>query len=543
MSDRLDLDAVVVGSGFAGLYALRRLRMSGLSVRCFESGGGIGGTWYWNRYPGARCDVESFDYSYSFSEDLQQAWEWTERYATQPEILAYIEYVADRFDLRRDIQLNTRVDTARYVDDEARWRVTLSDGTSLLARYCILATGALSEVSTPNLPGIDEFRGEILHTARWRSLPGGMRGRRVGVIGTGSSGIQVISELAREVERLYVFQRTANFCMPARNAPLSADQTAAVKATYSERRRIARRALLGVPMPVPRQSALELSEDERLEAFEAGWQEGGANAIVLRFTDVSVDEAANNLAANFIRSKIRETVHDPLTAEALVPRGYPLGAKRVCVGTDYYETFNLEHVSLVDLRRAPIQRITSNGIVTDDGEYNLDTLVFATGFDALTGSILAIDIEGREGLRLRDAWADGPHTNLGIMSAGFPNLFCICGPQSPSVASNMVLSIEQHVDWIADCIDWLESRGLVAIEPTVAAQDEWGDHVQKVAGRTLQARADSWYIGANIPGKPRVFMPYLGGVGVYRAKCDKVAASGYTGFEVRPARAVLAESS
>jgi cyclohexanone monooxygenase len=532
-------DAVVIGAGFAGLYALHRLRELGLSVTCLEAGDGIGGTWYWNRYPGARCDVESVDYSYSFSDELQQDWTWTERYASQPEILRYIEHVADRFDLRRDVRLNCRVSSARYLEENGLWSIGLDDGESMLARYCVMATGALSAVNFPPIPGISEFRGSLLHSARWNAVPGGFTGRHVGVIGTGSSGIQLIPELAREAERVVVFQRTANFCMPARNTALSPDALREVKSHYPERRRRARTSYLGVPMDVPHRSALEVSDQERRQAFEAGWQEGGANAVLTKFYDLAVDETANEFAAEFLRDKIREIVTDPETAEALLPHGYPIGAKRICVGSEYYETFNRENVSLVDLRKAPIQRFTSTELVTSSGSYELDAVVFATGFDALTGALLAIDVVGRRGVALRTAWADGPRTYLGLAVAGFPNLFCICGPQSPSVASNMVLSIEQHVDWIAACIDWVDAHGIAAIEPSVAAQDDWVDHVRKVAEKTLRVRGDSWYLGANIPGKPRVFMPYIAGVGAYRAKCDEVAAADYSGFEISPATVVL----
>jgi cyclohexanone monooxygenase len=476
--------------------------------------------------------VESIDYSYSFSEELQQDWEWTERYASQSEILSYIEHVADRFDLRRDIRLNCRVVGAHYREETGLWSISLEDGESVLARYCVMATGALSAFNFPALPGISEFRGELLHSARWRDVPSGFAHRRVGIIGTGSSGIQLIPELARDAQQLVVFQRTANFCMPARNAPLSPCAAAEVKVRYQQRRRQARMSYLGVPMDVPRRSALEVSDDERRRAFEAGWQEGGANAVLTQFYDLAVDEAANSFAAEFIRDKIREIVTDPKTAEALLPHGYPIGAKRVCVGSGYYETFNRENVSLVDLVKTPIRHVTPTGVETTSTHYELDTIVFATGFDALTGALLAVDITGRRGVPLRKAWQEGPRTYLGLAVAGFPNMFCVCGPQSPSVASNMVLSIEQHVDWIAECIGWLDGRGMVGIEPSVAAQDAWVDHVRQVAEKTLRTRGDSWYLGSNIPGKPRVFLPYIAGVGVYRAKCEEVAANDYDGFEV-----------
>lgn len=528
-------DAVVVGAGFAGLYALHRLRSQGLSVKVVEAGDGVGGTWYWNRYPGARCDFESVDYSYSFSEELQQNWAWSERYATQPEILRYLEHVADRFDLRDDIELGRRVCSAQHLPERGGWLITLDDDRTLRARYCVMATGALSAFNLPPIPEISEFTGHILHSARWRPPPDGLAGRRVGVIGTGSSGIQLIPELARTADQLIVFQRTANFCMPARNAPLTAEKVQTVKATYADRRARARVSYLGIPEQRSTHSALEVSDDQRRAAYEAAWQKGGANPLLQSFRDLVFDEAANDTAADFVRDKIKGIVTDPATAQALLPRGYPIGAKRVCAGTDYYETFNRENVSLVDLQTTPIEQFTPTGVRTTDTHHDLDAVVFATGFDAMTGALLAIDIVGREGISLRQAWEHGPQTYLGIAVAGFPNMFTVCGPQSPSVNSNMVMSIEQHIDWIADCIEWLDARDIAAIEPSQAAQDDWVDHVGKIAAGTLRVKGDSWYSGANIAGKPRVFMPYIGGLGTYRGTCDQVAAADYHGFQLTPA--------
>jgi cation diffusion facilitator CzcD-associated flavoprotein CzcO/acetyl esterase/lipase len=528
------LDAIVVGAGFAGLYALHRLRGLGLRVRVLEQGEGIGGTWFWNRYPGARCDIESMDYSYSFSDELEQEWEWSERYPAQPEILRYLDHVADRFDLRRDIQLGTRVTAARYAD--GRWEVTTQAGTRYSATYCVMACGCLSTPHRPAIEGLDDFEGDWYHSARWPRDGVELAGKRVGVIGTGSTGIQLVPQLAAQAQHLYVFQRTANFSMPAHNRPLDRDVQRAAKDRYRERRRLARESLSGVPASHPdvlsRRSALEVAPEERTRAYERGWANGGIGAITLAFDDIIVNAEANATAADFVRGKIREIVRDPATAQALCPATHPIGTKRICVDTDYYATYNRDNVTLVDVRGAPIERLTPRGIETAQAEYELDVIVFATGFDAMTGALLEIDVRGRDGLALADKWSDGPRTYLGLATAGFPNLFLVTGPGSPSVLSNMVLSIEQHVDWIADCVAYLREHGLDTIEARPEAEDRWVAHVSEVAEATLFPRASSWYAGANIPGKPRVFMPYLGGVGNYRTHCDAVAASGYDGFAV-----------
>jgi cation diffusion facilitator CzcD-associated flavoprotein CzcO/acetyl esterase/lipase len=532
-------DAIVVGAGFAGLYALHRLRGDGLRVRVLEQGDGVGGTWYWNRYPGARCDIESVDYSYSFSEELEQEWEWSERYPAQPEILRYLNHVADRFDLRRDIDLNTRVAQARYDDERAVWHVTTADGARHTATYCVMACGNLSTPHRPAIEGLDDFEGAWHHTARWPSDGVELAGKRVGVIGTGSTGIQLIPQAAAQAEHVYVFQRTPNFSMPAHNRPLDPDLLSAIKADYRERRRLARESLSGVPSShpdaLPQRSALEVAPEERARVFEHGWANGGIGAVTLAFNDIITDAEANGTAADFVRDKIREIVRDPATAEALCPTTHPIGTKRICVDTDYYATYNRANVTLVDVRTAPIVRLTPRGIETTAAAYELDVIVFATGFDAMTGALLAMDVFGREGRSLKDKWSGGPRTYLGVATAGFPNLFMVTGPGSPSVLSNMVLSIEQHVDWIADCIGHVRERGLDTIEATRDAEDAWVAHVNEVAQATLFPHAGSWYMGANIPGKPRVFMPYLGGVGTYRAHCEGVAGNGYEGFSV-PAR-------
>jgi cyclohexanone monooxygenase len=523
------LDALVVGAGFAGLYMLHRLRGLGMSARVYEAGAGVGGTWYWNRYPGARCDVESMDYSYSFSEALQQEWKWTERYAAQPEILRYANHVADRFDLRRDIQFETRVTSAVFDEDTGRWTVETDRGDRVSARFCIMATGCLSDAQVPDFEGLRTFEGKWYHTGRWPHEGVDFTGRRVGVIGTGSSAIQSIPIIARQAAHLYVFQRTPNFSMPAQNAPLDPEYERWVKAHYADFRRQARESRVGFVVERSGDSALAVAPEEREREYERRWQRGGLG-FSAAYADLLTSQEANDTAAEFFRAKIRAIVGDPAVAELLCPRTYPLGTKRLCVDTDYYATFNRGNVTLVDLSRAPIEAITPKGVRTGGVEYAVDDLVFATGFDAMTGALLAIDIRGRGGRRLREAWADGPRTYLGIAMAGFPNLFTITGPGSPSVLSNMIVSIEQHVDWIADCFAYLRAHGHTTIEPTEEAQEAWVRHVSEVGHMTLYPRAPSWYMGANIPGKPRIFMPYIGGVGVYRQRCDEIAAKGYEGF-------------
>jgi cation diffusion facilitator CzcD-associated flavoprotein CzcO len=523
-------DAVVVGAGFSGLYALHRLRESGLTVRVLEAGDGVGGTWFWNRYPGARCDVESLEYSYSFSEELQQEWSWSERYPAQGEVLRYLEHVADRFELWPDIQLGARVVEAAFDEGAGRWSIVTEAGETFSAQWCVMATGCLSSSQIPEIPGLERFEGDWYHTARWPQAGVDFTGKRVGVIGTGSTGIQLVPEVARDAAHTYVFQRTANFSVPNANRPLDPEIVRDWKARYAERREVQRRSMLGVAIPPGERAANEVPDDEVRRTLQERWEHGGGMPVLLSFKDLLVDEAANAKAAEFVRDKIRETVRDPSVAELLVPRAYPIGAKRLCQDEGYFETFNRDDVTLVDIRSTPIEEITATGIRTAGGEYEVDAIVFATGFDALTGALLAIDIRGRDGLTLTEAWGGGPRSYLGLMVAGFPNLFTVTGPGSPSVLSNMVVSIEQHVEWIADCIAALRDRGVDRIEATPAAQEAWMEHVAEVAGRTLFPRAASWYVGANVPGKPRVFMPYVGGVGPYRERCAQVAANGYEGF-------------
>jgi cyclohexanone monooxygenase len=527
-------DVVVVGAGFSGLYLLHRLRGLGLSARVYEQGDGVGGTWYWNRYPGARCDVESMQYSYSFSDELQQEWDWSERYAPQPEILNYANHVADRFDLRGDIQFNTRVDRAVFDETANIWSVATSDGNTVAAKFVVLATGCLSNARMPDIKGLKSFEGSVYHTGNWPHRRIDFKGLRVGVIGTGSSAIQSIPVIAEQAGHLTVFQRTPNYSIPARNAPLTDAERQAFRANYPEIRRFAREeARNGIYTDLPDRGALDDGDNERRTRYEARWQRGGLTFMSV-YNNLALDRKANDTAADFVREKIAEIVKDPDTAKLLQPTSYPIGTKRICIDSDYFATFNRPNVTLVDIRSDPIEEILPHAVRVagqhGGKDYQIDALVLATGFDAMTGSVARIDIHGRDGLTLNQKWAEGPKTYLGLMSAGFPNLFLITGPGSPSVLSNMIVSIEQHVDWIADCLAHMRDRGFDTIEATGNAEDKWVAHVNEVAQATLYPQANSWYMGANIPGKPRIFMPYIGGVGAYRQICNDVAARGYEGF-------------
>ena len=524
-----DLDVVVVGAGFGGMYALHHLRELGFGVRVFERGSGVGGTWYWNRYPGARCDVESVEYSYSFSPELQQEWTWSQRYPTQPEMLAYAEHVADRFDLRRDITFDTSVTSAAYDEQHDLWLVRTDRGERVAARFLVLATGVLSAARVPEFPGLARFHGETHHTSRWPAEGVDVTGKRVAVIGTGSSGIQVVPHLAAQAAHLTVFQRTANYSISAVNEPLTPEQVLQVREQYPALREKARRSFTGTTVPIHRQSALAVTEDERRAQFEARWQLGGF-ACLGSFDDIMSDLDANGLAAAFVRDKIRAIVRDPAVADLLVPTDHPIGSKRICVDTDYFAAFNRPDVTLVSVRDRPIEEITETGLRVGGDHHELDVLVFATGFDAMTGSFVRVDVRGRGGLTLADKWAAGARTYLGLQVAGFPNLFTMTGPGSPAVLSNMFLAIEQHVDWIGRLLVHLRRHGLDVVEATAEAEDAWTAHVDEVADRTLYKQARSWYLGSNVPGKPRVFLPYAGGVGRYRKTCDAVAADGYRGF-------------
>jgi len=528
-----EVDVVVVGAGFSGLYLIVKLRELGLSFRVFEAGSGVGGTWYWNRYPGARCDVESMQYSYSWDPELEQEWRWSETFAAQPEILKYANHVADRYSLRSHIEFDTRVDSAHYDEGVQRWSVRTSHGETLFARFCIMATGCLSSPRAPDIEGADTFQGPTYHTGEWPHEGVDLSGKRVAVIGTGSSGIQAIPVIAEQAKHLTVFQRTPNYSIPARTKPMTPEYEREWKDNYRQRREIMRYTRVGNFFDQSNLSALEVSEQERRKIFEDRWAVGGTR-FMSSFKDIATDQAANDATAEFVREKIRGIVEDPETAELLVAKDYPIGTKRICADSGYFETFNRDNVRLVDINKNPIHEITPKGVLAGEEEHEFDAIIFATGFDAMTGALLKIDVRGRHGLTLEQKWEAGPRTYLGLMTAGFPNMFTITGPGSPSVLSNMMVSIEQHVDWISDCLAYLRENNIGEMEADQAAEDAWVEHGITVAYKTLYPKAASWYMGANIPGKPRVFMPYIGGVGNYRQKCDEIAANGYEGFRLEP---------
>lgn len=527
------LDFVIVGAGFAGIYMLHRAREAGLSARVFEAGSGVGGTWFWNRYPGARCDVESLEYQYSFSKELREEWVWSERYSAQPEIERYANFVADKLDLRRDIQLNTRVAAATFDEDRQRWAVETEAGDHVTGTFLIMATGCLSAANLPNIPGRDSFEGKWYHTGLWPQEGVDVSGLRVAVIGTGSSGIQSIPVLAQQAKELTVFQRTPSFSLPATNGPIPSTERSHFLEHYDE--------ILSENLKMPGgtgarfkgaalKSVLEVLEQDRDRVFTDAWTQGGFS-FMRSFTDIATNHDANGIAAEFVRGKIRSVIDDPAIAELLCPE-IPIGCKRMVIDVGYYQTFNQPHVTLRDARVEPIQEITPKGVRTDLGEYEFDVIVFATGFDAMTGALTRVDIRGRDGVLLKDEWWAGPKTYLGLTVTGFPNMFTITGPGSPSVLTNMIRSIEHHVDWIVDCVEYLRERDITLIEATPAAQSAWVDHVNDVASRDIMHTADScnsWYLGANIPGKTRVFMP-LPGLPAYIERCAEIADAGYKGF-------------
>ena len=535
MQNTQRFDVIIVGAGFAGLCMLHRLRGLGFRAQVVEAAADVGGVWFWNRYPGARCDVESLQYSYSFSRELEQEWVWTERYASQPEILRYIEHVALRFDLRREIRFNARVAAAGWDAASARWNLRLEDGGSLSARFCVLATGALSVARLPAIAGIERFTGRVLHTGAWPHEGVDFSGARVGVIGTGSSGIQAIPAIAAQAKHLTVFQRSANFSIPAWNAALLPVEQAAWKKVYHEHRARARE--VGTLYEFNDKPASQASPQEREREYQRRWDKGGVN-FVHAFNDLMIDRRSNDSIADFVRARIRATVRDPLVALSLCPQDHPLGTKRICVDSGYFETYNRANVRLVDLRKTPIVEVTHDSVVTGDQGHQLDVLVCATGYDALTGAALAIDIRGKQGLPLRSKWSAGPRTFLGLMTRGFPNLFFVTGAGSPSVLVNMVVGIEHHVEWIGDCLAHLRENRIDSIDATQAAEDRWVAHVNATADKTLLPLANSWFLGANIPGKPRVFMPYAAKIGVYRRECQEAADAGYAGFSLECLRAM-----
>jgi len=531
----IDVDVVVVGAGMAGLYMLHHLRAQGFSATVFEQGDGVGGTWFWNRYPGARCDVPSLEYSFGFSAELQQEWEWSEVFPGQEELEHYLNHVADRFDLRRDIRLSTRVVAAIFDEEHAVWTVTTENGEQHTSRFVVMATGCLSAPQLPTISGLDRFTGTIVQTSRWPREPVALAGQRVGVIGTGSSGVQTIPEIARIAGHLTVFQRTPTFTWPSHNGPLDPEVQRTTKAKYPELRRRQRKTVAGVTgqtgaiiLQEPSDQSLAAASDEERQAVlaEKGWDASRA------WNDISTNPAANEIACELYREMVRSTVTDPETAEALSPRDFPIGCKRPVVDTDYFATFNRDNVTLIDLRGGGIEEITETGIRANGDEFDLDVIVFATGFDAMTGALARIDIRGRAGRYLRDEWLAGPRTLLGLQTSGFPNFFTITGPGSPSVLANVMVGIEHHVEWIGACLEYLRAHDHATIEPSVDAQDAWVDHVNTVAkGTTMTAEnCNSWYLGANIPGKPRVFLPYIGGLAAYITRAEAVAAADYEGF-------------
>ena len=528
------VDVAVVGAGFAGLYLLHRLRKAGFSAVGLDEAGDVGGTWYWNRYPGARCDIQTIDYGYTFDPELDKAWTWSEKYATQPEILRYLGFVADRYDLRRDIRFNTKVTDANWDDATGRWSLTTTNGAPVSCRTYIMATGCLSTPKPPEIDGVQDFKGQVYFTGRWPHQPVDFAGKRVAVIGTGSSAIQSIPLIAEQAAQLTVFQRTPNFALPAHNDPKSAARvgtTDADRATYREQ---ARWSMTGVPLAPPTVVSWQLSDAERRERFEQAWAAGDLVQILTGlWADQGVDLDGNRLVADLLREKIREIVKDPETAAALTPFDHPFGAKRPCLDTNYYATFNRPNVTLVNLRQEPITSITETSIKTDKRSVDVDIIVFATGFDAMTGAVKAIHpITGRDGRSLNDEWACGPQSYLGLTVAGFPNLFLITGPGSPSVLSNMAVSIEQHVDWVVDRLIDLRAAGFTTIEPTETAQAGWARHMADCATVTLHRLANTWYTGANVPGKPQGVMPYTGGVGPYRGICNEIVSRGMLGFKL-----------
>ena len=526
-----ELDALVIGAGFAGLYQLLCLRdRLGLSVQALEAGGGVGGTWYWNRYPGARCNSESHVYWYTFSPELMREWEWSERYPGQAEILRYLNFVADRFDLKRDIRFNTRVVAASYDEQANRWQVRTEGGEAYVVKFLITAVGCLSTANVPNFPGLDDFAGDWYHTGQWPHEGVDFTGKRVGMIGTGSTGIQAAPVIAASAKHLTVFQRTANYSVPARNAPLTPEFRRYIKEHASDIRTFTHETINGMAFRIEERRAVDTPPEEREKIYEAAWERGGLQ-FRAAFQDMMIDKRANDTAADFVKRKIRSIVKDPKTAAILSDIDHPYAAKRPPIDTNYFETYNRPNVTLVDLRKAPIDRISRAGICTTEAEYPVDIIVFATGFDAMTGPMLRMDIRGRGGIALKDVWEAGPRNYLGLQVAGFPNLFTITGPGSPSVLCNMPVAIEQHADWITDCIRHLNDRGLECIEARADAMDKWVAEVNEAAHKTVLPLAKhSWYLGANIPGKPRVFMPYAGGMLRYRQLCADVAARGYEGF-------------
>ena len=530
-----DYDVIVIGAGFSGMYALYKLRGLGLRLKGFEAGDGPGGTWYWNRYPGARVDIESMIYSYSFDEQLEQEWQWPEHFSPQADLEIYANHVADRFGIRDQIQFGTRVNRLRFDDATSRWHVGTNRGDAVTARFVIAATGSLNATNIPDFKGAASFGGQWYHTSTWPKEGVDFTGKRVGIIGTGSTGIQVIPVVAKEAGHLTVFQRTANFSIPSRNRALDADYERTWKENYRERRELMKSTasaavLMGQHLD---RSVFDVTDAEREEILQAAWESRSGFKFTGSFKDVRTNPAANEVVAEFVRRKIRQTVNDPDVAELLCPKTHPLGTKRLCLDSGYYETYNRDNVTLVDVRANPITEVNPGGLRTTAGDYELDILIYATGFDAMTGSMTRMNVTGVGGLKLEDKWAGGPTTYLGFQVAGFPNLFMIHGPGSPSVLAQMIMSAEWQVDWLHDRLRHMLDRGYTRVETTEQWEDSWSGEVEAAADATLYKKADSWYLGANIPGKPRVFMVYVGGFDNYARRCNEVVANDHEGFAFR----------
>lgn len=523
------VDTLIIGAGFGGMYALHRTRGMGFDTHLIEAGDDVGGTWYWNRYPGARCDVMCIDYSYSFSNEIQQEWTWSEQFAAQPEILAYARFVADKLDLKRDISFQTRATSVRYDDAEALWRIETNAGDAFEASYCLMATGPLSVPKQLEIPGADIFKGEIYLSGKWPHHDVDLRGKRVAVIGTGSSGIQIVPVVAEQAEHLYVYQRTPSFTLPMRNRTLDEEYVSHIKAHYPGLRTAARSSMTGGIRPITHRPLFSVMPAEREKLMEEAWQRGGSHFLGL-FSDLLTNREANEVVAEFVRAKIGKVVKDPDTARRLTPRGYPIFARRPCLDTGYYETYNRDNVTLKDCLEHPIIDFTENGIRTAEGVVEVDVIIAAIGYDALTGAMLSIDIEGKEGRSLKEKWAEGGRSHLGLMIEGFPNLFLISGPNGPSALANFILLAEQNVDWICNCITYLSANGLRSIEADIIAENWWMNKVTTLGATSLYPTANTWYTGANVPGKPRTFPVYIGGFGRYRETCDDAAADGYRGF-------------
>jgi cation diffusion facilitator CzcD-associated flavoprotein CzcO len=532
-----DFDAIVVGAGFSGLYMLHRLREAGISTCVYEAGDNVGGTWYWNRYPGLRCDSESIYYNYTFSKEIYQEWTWSSRYAAQPEILRYLNFVADKLELRKDIQFNTRIVSAHYNEQKNRWEMKTDNGENVTAKYFIPGLGCLSAANVPNLKGIDTFKGECYHSGRWpRDREVDFKGKRVGIIGTGSTGIQMIPFIAKRASHLTVFQRTPQYVIPARNRPLDTADIENVKENFEDiSRKMRYESDGGVIFNINHRKALDDTPEQRQKFYEQLWEKGGTGFLAEGYSDLLTNEEANETAAEFVRSKIRQVVNDPKVAEKLMPT-YPIGTKRIIIDTNYYDTYNRDNVTLVDVNSDPIEEITPSGVRTNNGEYELDILVFATGYDAMTGPLMRIDIRGKEGISLKEKWEGGAQvsTYLGLTVPGFPNMFTITGPQSPSVLGNVPSMIEQHVEWISNCIEKLCKQGVETIEATEEAAESWSKHCSELASYTLIPKTDSWWTGSNVDGKPRAFLIYIGGLQAYRQKCDEVTENNFEGFIMTP---------